>query len=219
MRLAGCGELRGDSSDRDAGRAPAEGGEEGLGWKRPSTARSGPHRPGAGGIPRAVSSSEGVPGRAAARPPWLRADQEQLLPNAGWVRGAADAASAHGPAHGPAPGGRCAARACLQTASRSSVLQRLLFIYPLALLCGLRGSAPQPEADPCPLQWTLGGLTSEPAGNCPCSSGSYTFTAHKISISLLKIFLYFSYLPIPLSLFYHSFHIALYLIILHKFIM
>ena len=80
-------------------------------------------------------------------------------------------------------------------------------------------SAPQPEADPCPLQWTLGGLTSEPAGNCPCSSGSYTFTAHKISISLLKIFLYFSYLPIPLSLFYHSFHIALYLIILHKFIM
>lgn len=139
VRLAGCGEQRGDSSDRDAGRAPAEGGEEGLGWKRPSTARSGPHRPGAGGIPRAVSSSEGVPSRAAARPPWLRADQEQLLPNAGWVRGAADAASAHGPAHGPAPGGRRAARACLQTASRSSVLQRLLFIYPLALLCGLRG--------------------------------------------------------------------------------
>ena len=34
----------------------------------------------------------GSPDRAAARPPQLRAHQEQLLPNTGWVRGAADGA-------------------------------------------------------------------------------------------------------------------------------
>ena len=197
--LAGCGEQRGDSPDRDAGQAPAEGGEERLGGKRPRRSK-------VGAAPAwAVSSTEGFPDRAAARPPRLRADQEQLLPNAGWLRGAADAASAHG----PVPGGDVQPGHFF----RQPLAHLLFSVFCLFILwpccVAYLVSAPQSEADPWPLQWTLGGLTAEPAGNCPCSSGSYTFTAYKISISVLKIFLYFSYLPIPLSLFYHSFHIAL----------
>lgn len=38
------------------------------------------------------------------------------------------------------------------------------------------------------LQWARGVLTSEPAGNWPCSSISYTITKYKISRTLFLIY-------------------------------
>ena len=175
--------------------------EERSDWagRDPDAARSGPHRPGPS-PPRRVSQTEllqGLPGSGPTKSSFSR------MPGGSEGRLTRLQPAAQPPGGDAQPG----------HFFRQPLAHLLFSVFCLFILwpccVAYLVSAPQSEADPWPLQWTLGGLTAEPAGNCPCSSGSYTFTAYKISISVLKIFLYFSYLPIPLSLFYHSFHIAL----------